>query len=46
MIQITSLDDWKDFETDIDISELSCYPNSGSIICEENTIFVKFGDVN
>ena len=46
VIQITSLDEWKDFETDIDISELSCYPNSGSIICEENTIFVKFGDVN
>ena len=20
--------------------------NSGSIVCEENTIFVKFGDVN
>ena len=43
--RITSPEQLEALGTDIDIDELSCYPNVGSIICEEDTIFVKFSGV-
>lgn len=43
--QITSLEKLKDLGTEIDIEKLKCYPGTGSIVCEEDTIFVKFSDV-
>lgn len=43
--RITSLEQLESLGTDIDINELDCYPNTGSIIREGDIIFVKFSDM-
>ncbi|MCM1235252.1 MAG: hypothetical protein NC489_34560, partial [Ruminococcus flavefaciens] len=43
VVSVTSLEQLKEFE--IDINDLNYYPNAGSMIREEDTIFVKFSDV-
>lgn len=45
VVTISSLEQWRDLETDIDINTLSCYPNAGSMISEDGRVFVKFSDV-
>lgn len=45
VVSISSPDQLSDLKINTDINTLSCYPDEGSIVCEEDIIFVKFSEV-
>lgn len=45
VVSISSPDQLSDLKMDTDINALSCYPDAGSMICEDDMVFVKFNNV-